>query len=365
MARSKLTLADREAMARRYQEAGDTVATLAAAYGVSSSTVIRLLREVLTESVYESLAQQRRGHGRRPAEAGGQQMALGEIPEAPAAAPEPPAPKPLVVARLGERLARKRSQLPEQTDPPEVSETPRVDPPAGRLILPKAIDLRELGSATETPEKPEARPAADALPETPPAEPPSTDTGPEVPDSDTESSTPPEQAALSEAWDDQAEGGDSWEDGDDDDDAEFASGHEPDLSAGDLLAGEGIQGADLRVETLTSAVLPKSCFLVVDRFDELVTRPLQDFGDLGPLPADQTESAILPVFDNSWAAKRFMRRGQRLLKVPSGQLLHPDKTGPYLLAKGISHLLMNGQIYRLEPDAPLDVVESVEMGLGK
>lgn len=363
MARSKLTLADREAMARRYQEAGDTVATLAAAYGVSSSTVIRLLREVLTEPVYESLAQQRRGHGRRTAEAGGQQMALGEISEV-APTPEPPAAKPLVVARLGERLARKRSQLPEQTEVPEVPEAPKVDPPADRLILPKAVDLRELGSAVETPEKPELRPAADAFPDRPPAEAPSGDPASAAPDPDTEGNSQPEQAALSEAWDDQAEGEDGWEDTEDDDD-DFASANDPDLSAGDLLAGEGIQGADLRVETLTSAALPKSCFLVVDRFDELVTRPLQDFGDLGPLPMDQTESAILPVFDNSWSAKRFMRRGQRLLKVPSGQLLHPDKTGPYLLAKGISHLLMNGQIYRLEPDADLDAVASVELGLGK
>jgi transposase-like protein len=102
----------------------------------------------------------------------------------------------------------------------------------------------------------------------------------------------------------------------------------------------------LEVMPFTQAVLPKICYIVVDRTAELVTRPLKDFGDLGQIPADEVQSCTLPVFDNHRIARRFSHRTQRIIKVPNGNMLRSACT--QLCAKGITRLLINGHIYALE-----------------
>lgn len=96
---------------------------------------------------------------------------------------------------------------------------------------------------------------------------------------------------------------------------------------------------------LTESALPKTCYLVVDRFTELVTRPLMAFGELGQIPVEESQEKTLPVFDNHRVAHRFSARNQRVLKVPDGRMLH--KTATYLQGKGITRLLIDGQVYRL------------------
>ncbi|MGL5075437.1 MAG: transposase, partial [Waterburya sp.] len=53
----------------------------------------------------------------------------------------------------------------------------------------------------------------------------------------------------------------------------------------------------------------------------------------------------LPVFDNHRIAKRFSHRRERVIKVPDGRML--QKTSQYLQEKGITRLLIDGQIYSL------------------
>jgi hypothetical protein len=101
----------------------------------------------------------------------------------------------------------------------------------------------------------------------------------------------------------------------------------------------------LEVMPFAQAVLPKICYIVVDRTAELVTRPLKDFGDLGQIPADEVQSCTLPVFDNHRIARRFSHRTQRIIKVPNGNMLRSACT--QLSAKGITRLLINGHIYAL------------------
>jgi transposase-like protein len=101
----------------------------------------------------------------------------------------------------------------------------------------------------------------------------------------------------------------------------------------------------LEVMPFNQAVLPKICYIVVDRTAELVTRPLKDFGDLGQIPADEVYSCTLPVFDNHRIARRFSHRTQRIIKVPNGNMLRSACT--QLSAKGITRLLINGHIYAL------------------
>jgi hypothetical protein len=97
---------------------------------------------------------------------------------------------------------------------------------------------------------------------------------------------------------------------------------------------------------LAEAALPKTCYLVVDRSAELIARPLRDFADLGSLPEAEVQARTLPVFDNHRVAKRFSNpRTQRVIKLPDSRIL--QKTSPHLQAKGITHLLIDGQVYAL------------------
>ncbi len=99
----------------------------------------------------------------------------------------------------------------------------------------------------------------------------------------------------------------------------------------------------IQVLPLSQASLPKICYLVVDRAAELITRPLKAFGELGQIPTAEIREKTLPVFDNHRVARRFATRHQRVFKVPDGKML--QKTAPYLQAKGITRLLIDGQVY--------------------
>jgi hypothetical protein len=45
-------------------------------------------------------------------------------------------------------------------------------------------------------------------------------------------------------------------------------------------------------------------------------------------------------------ARRFSRNKQRVIKVPDGDLI--ARTSPYLQAKGITRLLVDGQVFELD-----------------
>lgn len=100
---------------------------------------------------------------------------------------------------------------------------------------------------------------------------------------------------------------------------------------------------NIQVLPLSSASFPKTCYLVIDRASELITRPLKEFADLGKIPAEEIQQKTLPVFDNHRIARRFSNRSQRVIKVPDGRMF--QKTSSYLEAKGITRLLMDGQVY--------------------
>ncbi|WP_110985064.1 hypothetical protein [Acaryochloris thomasi] len=128
---------------------------------------------------------------------------------------------------------------------------------------------------------------------------------------------------------------------DDDDEATFDEEGGEDESESVSLQPEAV----VEISPLTEAVIPQPCYLVVDHTAELITRPLQEFGDLGHIPKAESQSKTLPIFENHRVARRFSQRSQRVIKVPSGDLL--QKTGTHLSAKGITRLLINGRVYTL------------------
>ena len=102
---------------------------------------------------------------------------------------------------------------------------------------------------------------------------------------------------------------------------------------------------DLEILPLSQATFPRTCYLVIDRSAELIVKPLADFGDLGEIPQEEIRQKTLPVFDNHNIAKRFSHRRERVIKVPDGRML--QKTSRHLQDKGITRLLIDGQIYSL------------------
>jgi hypothetical protein len=96
---------------------------------------------------------------------------------------------------------------------------------------------------------------------------------------------------------------------------------------------------------LSEATLPKTCYLVVDRLSELISRPLQDFEELGEIPQGEHQEQTLPIFDNHRVARRFANRSQRVMKIPDSRVL--QKTGAHLQAKGITRVLIDGKVYSL------------------
>jgi hypothetical protein len=99
----------------------------------------------------------------------------------------------------------------------------------------------------------------------------------------------------------------------------------------------------IQILPLSVAILPRTCYLVVDRFAELVTKPLIAFAELGHIPPEEIQEKTLPIFDNHRVAKRFSERNQKVLKVPDGKVF--AKTISHLRKKGITRFLIDGRVY--------------------
>jgi hypothetical protein len=96
---------------------------------------------------------------------------------------------------------------------------------------------------------------------------------------------------------------------------------------------------------LSEAQLPASAYLLVDKTVELQPVALADCPDLGPLPEEESMRQALQVYVNPRHAKRQCGRSQRVIPLPDLSLL--QRTAPYLLAQGISRVVIEGSLYSL------------------
>jgi hypothetical protein len=110
------------------------------------------------------------------------------------------------------------------------------------------------------------------------------------------------------------------------------------------LQGNHNLGDLLEILPINAAELPTTCYIVVDRISEIITRPLKDFKDLGTIPDEENLSKTIPIFDNHRVARRFSHHNQRVIKFPSDLIL---ATRPHLVRKGITRILFSGQVYAL------------------
>jgi len=365
MAPQKLSEADKQDILALYRETAETSTSLASRFGVSTSTIGRILRQGLPAVEYDELVQQKRAAGKAAGTGADDQDTVQEqVHDGGQNAGRKPSPKirasrsseegkdvlstPGASAKVAvDELDNIAASLEEpetdsevaQRSEPQTSEEKPADDRLGRrsrrrrsspqdeeAVSPVLAELEELEKEIQQDLR----------------------YGELDPDDDELEEDLEEDVADLEDELDEDEDEDEDDDLDEDFDEEDLDDDEEDLPDGDEdyvpvhLRGDQI----IQILPLSEAKLPRTCYLVVDRTAELITRPLSDFADLGQIPEVEAKERTLPVFDNHRIAKRFMRRAQRIVKIPDSQMFL--KTRSYLQAKGITRLLVDGQIYTLE-----------------
>jgi transposase-like protein len=343
----KLSDSDKQEILKLYRQPQETTSTLASRYGVSNSTISRILKQSLSDDDYEMLVQQKRTGIFKETEV----------------EPETQVEPPILKTELPDV-----SEDEDETDADEADAfTPSLNETRSNTTMPEAPKRRRRRRSSVAAEEHDA--LADESSQSvdggdrEPAdfsevswsnqngdkyeEPDEADKEGVFADVLHEDLLNPEEdfSDLSDELDD-----DEDEDEDEDDLDDEYDDDDDDFDRFDLAE---FSGAHLRGKTFVSilpfsdAALPKTCYLVVDRSAELITRPLKDFAELGQIPDDEIQARTLPIFDNHRVARRFSnRRTQRVVKIPDGKML--QKTSPYLQAKGITRLLIDGQIYAIE-----------------
>lgn len=328
MTSTKLSEAEKQEIIRLYQDIPEeTTITLAERYGVSSSTVRRVLQNAVPKDVYDILtAQKQRLHrtGKRSSLEDTEE--LEDIEDSrnlhqSLVAVQPQEPEPLTIREepiLSPTRRRRRSSVPDlissdldQTpgvseSAPETSSTSDYPQQTARLEQLFADDILEQGRSAFG----------------------DYDEEDEEENGDDEDDAENEDDYLGEY-------------GDEDDEDDEDDGQNQRLFSHPLM---GNSTTLVKILPLTETALPKTCYLVIDRSSELIAKPLRAFSELGRIPEEEIQEKTLPVFDNHRVASRFSGRNQRVFKVPDGRLLR--KAAPHLQAKGITRLLIDGQVYR-------------------
>jgi len=320
MSPKKLTNSDKHEILSLYRQSPETTSTLASRYGVSSSTISRLLKSSLSEQEYEALIQQKRTA--RPQSLAFEaiaQLVNEQVDPIESTDPIESVGSKNEILESSSNSIRLRRRLPA-TSEPEISENQEQEVTQLSLQIPEIrneVTSERLDGNNEADES-EVSAFDDML-------------GEDLSDLDDDDEDDDDLDL-----DDLDE--EDWED-------DLESAHQ---SRSPRLLTE--RGINVQVLPLSEASLPKTCYLVVDRTAELITRPLRDFSDLGKIPAEEVQERTLPVFDNHRVARRFSSRAQRVIKVPDGRML--QKVGSHLQAKGITRLLIDGQVYSLSPILP-------------
>ncbi|MBE9159831.1 transposase [Nodosilinea sp. LEGE 06152] len=373
MAPKKLTEADKTSILSLYRQPQETTSTLAERYGVSNSTISRLLKASLPEDEYSILIQQKRGTTDKvtvpPALPQADAPAKAKPRRQKTADPDPEVSVPaadLESANLAPGALERGTLELEDLEPGNL-ELEDLEPASPALLAvdkapaPPAKPTRKRRSSGEEAPAVEAEPEPEVVVEVPP-EPTQLsipDPAPAVPEKPARPVLKSAQAVapvaavleadetieatndLDDDWDDAVLGDDYGDDDDEGDDDEGYAWEGSDRATPNL----GI----LEISPLTADALPPLCYVVVERTSsELVVLPLRTFADLGQIPEAEGDSRTLPVFENHNVARRFSRRNQRVVKVPDGSLL--QTTSPYLQAKGITRLLIDGQVFSLGSD---------------
>jgi transposase-like protein len=349
MTRSKLSDLEKQEIVSAFEQQQDTILGLAERYQVSSSTIRRLLKQSASESDAE-----RATSPSVPVE-----LVDGDRDIQPEVASEPALPTKVIILDKKPKLILKPASSAAAAQDVVASSFPEPNLESRSVAPPTLKPIREENQADATHHKWSGNSLEDNLNKIAALRAqedstPSFDSAGTLAPPQLRSVTPPQEemsAILADLGPNltasfAATASEEDDDEDDDFDDDDYDTDEDDLESFSLTEALQLQPETmLEVMPFAQAILPKICYIVVDRTAELVTRPLKDFGDLGQIPADEVHSCTLPVFDNHRIARRFSHRTQRIIKVPNGNMLRSACT--QLSAKGITRLLINGHIYAL------------------
>jgi transcriptional regulator with XRE-family HTH domain len=331
MTGKKLRDTDKSEILTLYRHTGETTSTLAERYGVSNSTISRLLKATLPEQEYEVLIASKRAA----------RTSVGEVtPPASLSEPVPDVAvaEPVVEVQPSRETTNSTSTPAAKRRRPTPAAKRRSTPAAKRQIKTPAKAEVQL-ELLETPSS-----IADSQPE--PIDTPAAvlDTSPSRLDEDADAEASKIAEMLGEELLDESE---DLTDLDEDEDLDDLDEDEDELDEDTppVIKRRLPMETLVQVLPLSEANLPKTCYLVIDRAAELITRPLRDFGDLGQIPSQEVQQKTLPVFDNHRVARRFSTKRDRVIKVPDSRIL--QKASSQLQAKGITRLLVDGQVYSL------------------
>ncbi len=309
MAATRLSDSQKTELVGRFRE-GSSSQQLADSYGCSANTVIRVVRTELGEEEYERLKAERSRRRSRTAADGADPAAAPETLQTALAISTPePEPEPALEPEQPSDPEPEASSDPEPEPAPEMTTTARRTLPAPPRRLTVATPVKAEAEAED---------------------------GPAV-------------LAIEDADDFGADDDDllTSDDGDDEGSDDGAEGEiNPFQPIPVVLLEDGAPaGADGRLQPLASAALPSSAYMLVDKTVELQARPLSEFPELGRLPDAELERQALVVFLNPRQAKRQCGRTQRVIKLPDLKVF--ELTAPYLLAQGISRVVIEGSLYAL------------------
>ena len=332
MAPRKLSDSDKSDIIELYRQPGQTTSTLAEQYGVSNSTISRILKTTLPPDEYSGLISQKRMAGTdKKVETPATKVEAAQIQDSQPAADdtaepsrvEPPKLKTTAEKEVKEKEAKGKGTKEKGSKEKSIASRRR------RQTSKQADDDEQLHllapDDTDDTDEP-----VDSRPQSPPAPILASANADSDDDDDDDDLLGLDETLGDDFGDDDIDD----EDDDDEDDSDDAT---PQPKFHSEIAVE--------IMPLGTAVLPKPCYLVVDMRSELITRPLSEFADLGQIPTSEEKAQTLPVFDNHRVARRFSRNKQRVIKVPDGNII--TRTSPYLQAKGITRLLVDGQVYDL------------------
>ncbi|MEG4487415.1 hypothetical protein [Microcoleus sp. D2_18a_B4] len=335
MTPTKLSDSDKRELIRLYRQSNENTITLAKRYGVSSSTVRRIIQGALSGPEYEFLVQQKqkrlsdRTSVSEPTERTTEPSADGEID--PVGVPlSESVPLQQSAANSRPTIRKRSGAVPEPVPELEIRGNVESDLDVSDVPDAQAANLADRSHrAVVTGELKAMLPASGLL------------AGEDFSDFEEDDEDEDE---------DEDDLDDDFDEDLDDEDSLFEGRLLGSISSGESILFEGfaneLRGTGLiQVLPLSEASLPKICYLVVDRAAELITRPLKAFGELGQIPAAEIREKTLAVFDNHRVARRFATRNQRVFKIPDSSML--QKAAPYLRAKGITRLLIDGQVYSL------------------
>ncbi|MEA5500033.1 transcriptional regulator [Limnoraphis robusta] len=364
MSSSKLSDAEKQEIVKLYQQMPEeTTITLADRYGVSSSTVRRVLQSAIPKDTYETLTQQKqRLHrtGKRSTRNAEEleesiftPMLELEYPEPEYSEPEYSEPEYSEPEYSEPEYSEPEYSEPEYSEPEyseseysesEYSESEYSEPEYREVSslldsFPVTKRRRKRSSASENVELSESS-EVDLEVDTVTTPKPILKSGDEQSNYSSDSTSANIKLIAEDFLREEYSEFDPDEDEDEDDLEDYSDDEEREKFFTSPLSMAGL----VKILPLAEAELPKICYLVIDRAAELVAKPLKAFSELGQIPADEIHEKTLPVFDNHRVASRFSARNQRVFKVPDSRLL--QKAAPCLQAKGITRLLIDGQVYR-------------------